>query len=305
MPQLPPNSVLKRLGLSASDRLVLFHANGVGTYHAQNSAFADLLDGGLVASASVMTPAPWFGEVAAFCRDNQSRHPELDMGVHLTLTCESTKYRWGPISTSAVESGLMDEEGYFPRQCSHLVGKAAAAAVQSEIQAQLRRALAAGIDVTHIDSHRGVLLHGKFIDGYVKLALQHGIAPLLLRRSKKTHGQQNGTGGQAGPTGRQVAAWEERGLATFDCIATTTHLPPENRLGAVRELLEGLPAGLSYIAVHPAVDTPETRAIGPNWRQEVADYELCMDPFLRLYIKESGIQMISWRQLRQLQRQRN
>src|SRR5690606_40006422 len=53
----------------------------------------------------------WFPSVAAYCRE----HPEADMGVHLTLTCEGDVYRWGPISTADPASGLIDSEGYFYR----------------------------------------------------------------------------------------------------------------------------------------------------------------------------------------------
>ncbi len=70
------------------------------------------MDFGLISSAAVMVPCPWFPQTADYCR----KHPEVDMGVHLTLNSEWDGYRWGPISTQNTESGLLDDEGYFYRR---------------------------------------------------------------------------------------------------------------------------------------------------------------------------------------------
>src|SRR4051812_42569067 len=103
------NPALKKLGFDANDRVVIFHADDIGMSQAANAALPDLLDFGLLSSAAVMVPCPWFPQAAAFCRD----HPEVDMGVHLTLNCEWEAFRWGPISTRDQESGMLDVQGYF------------------------------------------------------------------------------------------------------------------------------------------------------------------------------------------------
>src|SRR5205085_9877813 len=117
-------------------------------------AFSNLAEAGLVSSGSVMVPCPWFPEVADFCR----RHPSVDIGVHLTLTSEWDGYRWGPISKCDRASGLIDDEGYLHRNQNAWTSIDRPAA-RAEIEAQVDRALAAGIDVTHVDTHMCACLH--------------------------------------------------------------------------------------------------------------------------------------------------
>jgi len=67
---------------------------------------------------------------------------------------------------------------------------------------------------------------------------------------------------------------------------------PENRLDQARQALSSLPAGITHFIIHPSKDTPELRAIAPDWRCRVADYQTFTDPALRAYIKSTGIQII-------------
>jgi chitin disaccharide deacetylase len=89
------NSALRHLGFGPRDRVVIIHADDIGMCQATLPALADLLDFGLLSSAAVMVPCPWFPAAAAFCR----AHPVVDMGVHLTLNAEWSTYRWGPVAS--------------------------------------------------------------------------------------------------------------------------------------------------------------------------------------------------------------
>jgi predicted glycoside hydrolase/deacetylase ChbG (UPF0249 family) len=113
---MQPNPVLKKLGFKDHDRLAIIHVDDVGMCRSSVAAFADLWDFGLVSSAAVMVPCPWFLEAAKFARE----HPDADMGVHLTLNSEYDTYRWGPLSTRDPQTGLLDEQGYF-HQHAHAV----------------------------------------------------------------------------------------------------------------------------------------------------------------------------------------
>src|SRR3982751_3877604 len=100
----------------AGARLMAIHVDDVGMCHGANRAFIELSRSGGVTCGSVMVPCPWFREIADAARED----PLLDLGVHLTLTSEWPQYRWGPISTRSRESGLIDDQGYFPRNILEL-----------------------------------------------------------------------------------------------------------------------------------------------------------------------------------------
>jgi hypothetical protein len=67
--------------------------------------------------------------------------------------------------------------------------------------------------------------------------------------------------------------------------------------------LEKIPAGLTYFIIHPSSDTPELRAITPDWQGRVRDYEAFKSPKLREYVEQSDLQVIGFRTLRDRMRQ--
>ena len=97
---------------------MVVHADDIGMCHSTLPAIDELMAFGLVTSASAMVPCPWFLEVVAW----HQRNPQFDLGIHLTLTSEWERYRWGPISTRAVASGLLDDQGYFHRTARPCAG---------------------------------------------------------------------------------------------------------------------------------------------------------------------------------------
>jgi chitin disaccharide deacetylase len=295
------NPVLRKLGFAPDDRVVILHADDVGMCQATLPAFAGLADFGLVSSGAVMVPAPWFLEAAAYCR----QHPQVDMGVHLTLTSEWETYRWGPISTRDAASGLLDEQGYLSRTVPPLQEKGNPDAVQAEITAQLERALAEGIEPTHIDTHMGAVASIKFIPGYVQLAIASGLPPMLLRYDEAGWCAQGLDAATAAFAARTVHELEEQGLPMLDNISMLPLDQPENRIDVAKRALAALPAGLTHFIIHPAADTPELRAITPDAPSRVADYATFTSAALRTYIRETGIQIIGYRALRTLMRQAN
>lgn len=282
------NPFLKKLGFGAADRVVVIHADDVGMCHATLPAFFDLVDSGLVSSGSVMVPCPWFPEAAGYCRE----HPLADVGVHLTLTSEWGGYRWGPLSTCDPASGLVDSEGYFYRNQS-MWGRPDAKVVRAEMTAQVERARKAGIDLTHLDCHMFAALDTRLVGEYVGLGFEQRLPVLMVRQPQWVEILSE----------RAISEWEEQGLPVFDHLREMyLNRPAEGRLDQAKEVFDDLPPGLTFFMIHPAKDTPELRAISDDWRQRVADYETFMDPELRDHVRNSGVQVIGWRALRDAMR---
>ena len=84
-----PKTLGERLGFPRDAKLVIIHADDVGVAHSVNSATIQGLETGLVNSASIMVPCPWFPEIADYAK----AHSSVDFGLHLTLTSERVYYR--------------------------------------------------------------------------------------------------------------------------------------------------------------------------------------------------------------------
>src|SRR5947209_4562418 len=138
-----------RLGFPADAKLLIVHADDLGMTHSVNAATIQALKSGLVNSGSMMVPTPWFPEIADYART----HPDADLGLHLTLTSERVFLRWSPVASSNKVPSLTDPAGYFFHDWesgAHINSTE----VESEIRAQIDRALAMGVHPTHLDSHQ-------------------------------------------------------------------------------------------------------------------------------------------------------
>ncbi|MBN1658776.1 MAG: polysaccharide deacetylase family protein [Anaerolineae bacterium] len=290
-----PNPVLRRLGFDPTDRVAIVHADDLGMAQGSVPAFEELVAFGLVSSGAVMVPCPWFPAVADFCR----RHPGADVGVHLTLTSEWDSYRWGPISTREATSGLLDDEGYFPRTAEQVQAQARVEAVTAEMEAQVARALAAGIDVTHVDTHMGTVAAPQFIPAYIQLATAHGLPPMVPRYDEEQWIEFGFDAGTAAFAAQFVQALEALGVPLLDHL-TGLHLDDDvDRLELAMATFDALPAGLTHLIIHPAKDTPELRAATPRtWRARVADYRVFSSEALRAHVRQLGVHIIGYREIR-------
>jgi chitin disaccharide deacetylase len=77
---------------------------------------------------------------------------------------------------------------------------------------------------------------------------------------------------------------------------------PTDHVAVAKRIVDGLQPGLTVLLLHPAQDTPELRAASPAWRSRVANYQACMSSELRDYVRQSGVQVIGYRPLREVLR---
>ena len=299
-----PNPVLEKLGYNEDSRLAVIHVDDVGMCQASVDAFKDLYAFGLVSSGAVMVPCPWFLEAAKL----PQKFPGVDLGVHLTLTSEWETYRWGPVSTRDPASGLLDAEGFFYRTTAEAQEFGDPEAVQVEMNAQMQRAIDAGIYPTHADTHMGAVVHMKFMQAYLQLALEYQVPPMMLRLDedgwREINAEHTGAALDEGAIAlavQMVTTLEEMGIPLLDAIR---HLPldsdPAERMRLAKETFSALQPGVTHFIIHAAKDTPELRAIAPDWECRVADYLTFMQEELHEHIHNIGVQVIGYRDLQEL-----
>jgi chitin disaccharide deacetylase len=297
---MPQSITLERLGFQQTDRVVILHADDIGMCHATIPAFENLLDEGLTSSYSIMPPCPWASAALEI-----ARQAGADVGVHITLTSEWQHYRWRPLSTTDRKSGLFDAEGFFPRDCDEIGMNASSDAARVEMQTQFQFFADRGVNPSHVDTHMGSSFYPKLLRTYVDTTLEYGV-PALFPNPAFSFGWMGHASYELAVSLAPLLI--ERGFPTIDHVEG---MPLSNdpasrddefevRLETARAVLENIEPGITHFAFHPSVDTPELRAICPDWRSRVGDEHVFRSRELREFLQKEGIHVIGYRALKAL-----
>lgn len=276
----------QRLGYPADAKLIIVHADDLGETHAVNAAAIKALESGAVNSASMMVPCPWFPEIADYAKS----HPEADLGLHLTLTAERVYYRWAPAASTDKVPSLVDRNGYFyhdweqhqqinPRD------------VETELRAQIERALAMGVRPTHLDSHQyRLIMSGKeLFDAMLRVAHEYHLPIFVTRDWFADH------------------PYLESSLGPGDIVLDHTvtiepNVPAEKWADFYLAALKNLKPGVTEFVIHPGFDDEELKAAtreratwGAEWRQR--DYDFFTSEQFRQILGQENIKLITWREL--------
>ena len=227
----------------AAVRLIV-RADDMGAAQAVNEASIQAYRDGIVTSAEVLVPGPWFLDAVRLLKEN----PDLDVGVHLALTSEWERIKWRPLTHAP---SLVDADGYFrpmtkqdpgfPPGTGFIDAHPKLDEVERELRAQIETALRhLGKRVSHVSAH--------------------------MLAARATPELQALTGRLAREYGLRMEDDGVKYAGNFGTNAST----PEHREEALVELLERLPPGDWFIVEHAAFDTPEMRGFGRKGYERVA-----------------------------------
>jgi predicted glycoside hydrolase/deacetylase ChbG (UPF0249 family) len=280
-----------RLGYPAETRLLIINGDDCGMCHTANLATIECLEKGLMTSSTLMVPCPWFPEMVEYAR----KHPEKDFGLHLTQTAEWQTYRWGPVASRSEVPGLIDPEGYLWRSVPQVYAKGTPREAYLEARAQVRKALDAGVDVTHLDSHMGTLqMNAAYVEQYLRLAVEFDL-PVRMA-SQATLEKMGGPG--------QRAAFAARGIVfPDDFVYEDLKDEPKDVKGYWMGKLATLRPGVTELFIHAGMATDELKAITGSWKTRTEEFEaFTRDPDVKSLLERQKVVRIGWRPLRELQR---
>src|SRR5215212_3029340 len=171
-----PTQAVGQLGAStnpgsAEPVYLIIRTDDAGMSHSVNMGLERLIASGLPVSVSVMFPTPWYQETVEILK----RHPEVSVGIHLTLNSEWGNYRWGPVLGRSAVPTLVDADGYFFQSSEALhANKPDLKEVENELRAQIERALRSGLRIDYVDYHMGtVTRYPEFRDLTERLASEY------------------------------------------------------------------------------------------------------------------------------------
>jgi predicted glycoside hydrolase/deacetylase ChbG (UPF0249 family) len=131
---------------------ILIRCDDIGMSHSVNVAAKQVLETGIPVSMSVMVPCPWFTEAV----DMLKQYPNVSIGIHLTLNSEWKQYRWGPVTGASVVPSLVDSLGnFFPSRAALYGNNPKLSEIETELRAQIQKALRAGLKIDYLDHHMG------------------------------------------------------------------------------------------------------------------------------------------------------
>ena len=285
-------------------RRLIVNADDFGLTSGVNRAILECHQSGIVTSATAMGTGSAFAEVPVIA----SQNPRLGVGCHVVLVDGTpvsipdqipslTNLKTGQFRDSLASAAL----GAMARRLNHTE-------IVSEASAQIRRLQAAGISVTHLDTHKHTHLFPAVLKALLEAARQCGIRairnslePAFLRRLspvglRKGRIQLATLTALAGDFSSRVAA---AGLKTTDGsigILATGSLT----LDLLQRLLDHLPDGTWELICHPgyndaALQGAHTRLL--HSREE--ELKILTSDEARRAIESGGFQLISFRELGQ------
>jgi len=278
------------LGYPRDSKLLIIHADDMGLSHSVNTACIKAFDNKGITSGSIMVPCPWSPEIAAYVKD----HPGMDVGIHLTMTAEWDLYKWGGIAPADQISSLLDKNNYFYPSVEALGKAAKAIEAEKELRAQIDRAIASGVEPTHLDTHMGsVLANPELVKIYLSLSDTYHL-PVLFPRAYLSWFPPE-----------MAKAMESKIFLLDNLFMLEPKMITGKWIDAYKKGIETMKPGLNEMIVHLAIDNDEMQAIskghddyGSAWRQH--DLDLVSSAEFKDLLKTNHIILIGWRQIRDL-----
>ncbi|HTV03393.1 MAG TPA: polysaccharide deacetylase family protein [Luteitalea sp.] len=283
-------SLAERLGYKPTDIVLIVNADDVGNSHAANAAVRHGMEKGLITSGTIMVPAPWFEEIAAYARAT----PTADFGLHLTHTSEWKGYKWGPVASRDSVAGLVTPLGYLWPDIESVYKNATPEQALTEARAQVAKAKASGIDITHLDSHMGALQYDMRYHAVYRALAKEFDMPIRMGNQDLL---------------AKLGGGHLRGELDADGTIYPDYLiHDQRRKGEAvdvywKRIIGELKPGVTELYIHPAVAGDESQHITNSWKERDTEYHLFTDDAsVKQLMDQRGIKRIGWRPLRDLQR---
>jgi len=285
----------EKLGYPVNSKVVMLHADDIGMCSEANEAVIPYLLNDQIQSAAAMVPCPWFNDIA----DWYKKHPEEDIGLHLTLTSEWKNYRWGPVSNPSNVPELIDPEGYMWRGVIDVASRAPVTTVEKEVRAQIERAYERGIKPGHIDTHMGTLYSKvEYAEAFFKVAMEYGIPANVIEftpdRVQKFRKQGYPITARLIQSGRKYTLPK---LDDFTSVPNGKSYQEKKEL--FFDLVQNLEPGITEIIFHPSIETEGLKKITNSWQQRVWEAKMFSDPEVIQFLKNEGIIFTNWKAMMQ------
>lgn len=282
-----------RLGYPSDRKILILHVQDLGMCYETNAAGAALLEGGVVRSASAMAPCPWFPEAAKW----SAEHPNIDIGLALTINSERPNYRWRPIARDSDVESLLDPDRFLWPSPIQVMVNARAEDVERELHAQIAFARSHGLKPSHFTTHLGALVaRPDLIDAYMRIAREQWVPAMMVEVTPELLARFERSGFPLPENLMRLLA--DYPLPKVDDLRFVPHGDTyENKKQAFLQMLEQIPPGITQIAINPAVESDALKQIAADWQQRVWEAQLMQDPEVLAALQGDDVLITDWREI--------
>lgn len=263
-------------------RRLAVNADDFGFTRDVNAGIVEAHLDGILTSTTLMANGAAFGDAVRLAREV----PTLDVGVHFVLV--------GGYSLVEPARALPDSVAGLLRAIA--LGRMD---VYAELRAQMERIVEAGIEVSHVDTHKHTHLFPPVLDAVARLAEEFGAgwvrrpfdlpitgSPAAVPWTKRMVSR--AFGAVRGQFHAKLARHHCRTTDWFAGFQITGRLRSED----VIHLLRGLPEGTTELMVHPGHCGEELRAARTRLKESrVAELRALVDPRVKEAARAAGVEL--------------
>jgi hopanoid biosynthesis associated protein HpnK len=276
-------------------KFLIVNADDFGLTSGVNRAVIEAHTRGILTSTTVMANMPAFEDAVRLAKD----HPGLGIGLHFNIT------QGAPIAEAARVRSLLDERGEFLGTSTALLvrslaGRLRVSEVELELRAQIERVLRAGLQLTHVDSHKHAHALPQVAGVIARVIGDYGIRAVRLPRehwrfdASAKWAQSLGALGLAQLCRISTGQLRRSGIRTADAFFGVTRTGYWTKSWLL-DLIARLPEGTSELMSHPGYEDAELGQIKTRLRASRAnELALLTDAEVVAAVRELGVRLISY-----------
>ncbi|CAA9473901.1 MAG: YdjC family protein [uncultured Segetibacter sp.] len=308
--QTTDSTYADKSGFPKNARVLILHVDDAGMSFDANAGAIDAMTKGVANSCSVMMPCPWVPAFVHYLK----QHPQIDAGLHLTLTSEWREYRWPPLSGKSTVPGLTDPEGAMWSSVENVIKHATADEVEKEVRAQVDRARSMGFEPTHFDTHMGTLLATPaFTERYIKLGIEMHVPVMipaghaaLISKQMNLQEPQVRQMQQIGQTlwNAGLPVLDDLHNESYDWKIPRDFVNNDKKLQAFKtkkyiEAIKSLKPGITMMIMHCTDPSEIFKHISDSGPVRKGDMLAMIDPAFKKALQDQGIILTTWRELKE------
>jgi hopanoid biosynthesis associated protein HpnK len=290
---------------AVSMKKLILNADDFGMTCGVNEGIVRAHREGILTSTTLMANGEAFDDAVERARAN----PELGVGCHLVLVGGKC------VAPRESVSSLVDADGTLPESLPLFVARISSGMIRGEeiereLRAQIGKIRAAGVEPTHLDTHKHTHAHPRVMEIMGKVCSDCGITRVRKPIEDLHDSWETSRAGGQGISLQILAAGAVRAIAPqFATISKKYELlSPDHFLGLamtgrlgpalLRAIIGTVNDGTTEIMLHPGNCDADLARSGSRLQKHREDeLQGLLDPGVRSAITERGIRLISYREL--------